>query len=340
MNKFFDIKRTKMIDEAALGHKPRQWPMALLVFILVFLIASAIQGVIFEIPFTIYSTIKLTTSDVFMSAVESGVAYNELIDIAIEYMTDIIDSMDVWYNLISLFTTGVIIATAIVYCLVIEKRKIATMGIRKKDAVPEYAIGLLIGGGMFAISVLLSLAFGASKASVNSNISIGYIILFFLAFVVQGASEEFLLRGYFMVSLSRDYAPSIAIAVSSVVFSILHIGNDGFGIIALINIFLFGAFLGIYVFKRGDLWGACAIHTAWNFAQGNIFGVSVSGMKILPSIFRTELDTGKSVLNGGAFGLEGGLCVTMVLVVAIVIALSIKTKASAVSDTERTSANE
>ena len=30
------------------------------------------------------------------------------------------------------------------------------------------------------------------------------------------------------------------------------------------------------MFKRGNIWGACAIHSFWNFAQGNIFGSYVA----------------------------------------------------------------
>ena len=332
MNKYFDIKRTKMIDEAALGHKPRQWPMALLVFLLVFIVASAIDSTISSLPVTVKFAIKL--GDIMAA----GIDISSVDIVSLAY--DIEDSMPIWYEALTLFSTIAIIITSVLYCKLFEKRNIATMGIRKKDAVPEYALGLVIGLGMFALSVLLSFAFGASKTGINSSISIGYIILFFFAFVVQAAAEEFLLRGFFMVSLSRDYAPAIAVAISSIVFAILHIGNDGFGIVAFINIFLFGAFLGIYVFKRGDLWGACAIHTAWNFAQGNIFGVSVSGMKILPSVCTTEIDTSKKILNGGTFGLEGGLCVTMVILIATIVVISLKTKKSALSDTERTSDNE
>lgn len=63
--------------------------------------------------------------------------------------------------------------------------------------------------------------------------------------------------------------------------------------------------------------GAAAIHSAWNFVQGNVFGVSVSGTGSAPSLLGTVLSDAGTIWNGGAFGLEGGLCVTVVTLLAI-----------------------
>ena len=57
-------------------------------------------------------------------------------------------------------------------------------------------------------------------------------------------------------------------------------------------------------------------------------------MKLLPSIFRTEATADRVIANGGAFGLEGGVAVTIVLLIAIGITLVIKTKEEELSVTE------
>ena len=77
----------------------------------------------------------------------------------------------------------------------------------------------------------------------------------------------------------------------------------------------------------------CAMHSMWNFAQGNIFGLPVSGQGGLPSPLSAEVSEGtwKTLFNGGSFGLEGGLAVTAVLAVACCVALFMPTKRSEIS---------
>lgn len=330
MDKYINIKRTKMIDEAALGHKPRKMFVSIMVFLLVYIIASTIQGSITSVPTVIYIMGKTNYMSLINSLVVGEISQSEFID----GLNAIIEGMPSWLLIISLFATIAMALTAVIYCKVIEKRNLSSMGIRKKGAVLEYLKGLLIGLVMFSLAFFIAWACKSVTLSFDPAVISPIIIVYFLAFVVQGAAEELFLRGYFMVSIARDYSAAVAVLISSVAFSLLHAGNSGIGILPFINILLFGIFMGIYVFKRGDLLGACAIHTMWNFAQGNIFGASVSGMKLLPSIFRTEATADRVIANGGAFGLEGGVAVTIVLLIAIGITLVIKTKEEELSVTE------
>lgn len=64
----------------------------------------------------------------------------------------------------------------------------------------------------------------------------------------------------------------------------------------------------------------------WNFAQGNIFGVSVSGMDIMASVFSFVPTNEGELINGGTFGLEGGLAVTIVLILATIAVLLVKVR--------------
>ena len=57
----------------------------------------------------------------------------------------------------------------------------------------------------------------------------------------------------------------------------------------------------------------------WNFVQSNIFGVEVSGMEVHSSLLVTKMSEAAEWLHGGAFGSEGGLDTTIVLVIAILL---------------------
>jgi hypothetical protein len=78
--------------------------------------------------------------------------------------------------------------------------------------------------------------------------------------------------------------------------------------------------ISLYMLRTNSLWGACAIHSIWNFAQGNFYGLPVSGIDSGESVFKMSLK-GSDFINGGAFGLEAGLPTTIVMTVSICILL-------------------
>lgn len=335
MNRF-KINKTKMLDEAVFGHQRQGILKVSLIFVFVFFIGNMLSSIIQSVPLTIYSFSAVFGSEEYRTLIEQlesgSVSLEEYTELAIDLITSIMTSLPFWVTLINLFSTALVIVVSIVYCVKFEKRPISSMGVRKKDIAKEYLLGMGIGTAMFGLSYLFAYLCGAVTISINHFSP--FIILFFLAFVIQGASEEFLVRGYYMISLARDTTIPVAIGISSIFFGLLHIANAGFTFIAFINIVLMGIFLGIYVFKRGDIWGACAIHSMWNFVQGNIFGARVSGIVIDKSVFVTTYKEDMSFISGGDFGLEGSLCVTLILLVSILLVLLIGTKKSEISDYE------
>ena len=68
------------------------------------------------------------------------------------------------------------------------------------------------------------------------------------------------------------------------------------------------------------------MHTAWNFAQVNIFGFEVSGINVeVSTLFDLKL-VGNDIITGGSFGVEGGLIATLVLIASIFILLKLDKK--------------
>ena len=104
-----------------------------------------------------------------------------------------------------------------------------------------------------------------------------------------------------------------AALANALLFAMLHLGNDGVSPLALINLTLFGIFASVYFIKSGNIWGIGAFHSIWNLAQGNFYGIRVSGIVTTCSVLASSRVEGRSLINGGSFGLEGGLAVTVVL---------------------------
>ena len=224
--------------------------------------------------------------------------------------------------ILQLFSTAATIVLTLVLCFCIQKRGLASLAIFRKGAAKHYLLGLLLGALLFALSYGITLMNGSMKlVGVASPIKIGTLFVIFLGYVVQAASEELLFRGFFTCDLVRRGSPVSAVFLGSLVFAFAHASNTGIGFVALLNVFLFGVIASILVLRTGSLIGACALHTAWNFTQGHVFGCRVSGLLTDSTIFNTETNSAMSLTNGGDFGPEGGLAVTIVFLVVLVLLL-------------------
>ncbi len=317
MDKIFGT--TTIIQEASMTAKKRSFIKVTLIFLLVYLVGSMIAGMILSVPLTSY----IMNDSRLLDAIAEGdmEAYESIYN-------DLASNLPEWLTAISLFATVGTIAASVFYCTKMERRRLFTLGFVKKGAVAEYLVGLVIGLIMFSAAYGIVLLSGdAEVIRFNSDVSIPMILLFFVGYLIQGMSEEILLRGYYFVSgcySSKNVA--LALFASSAFFAFLHLGNAGVSIMGILNIFLFGVFAALYFLRRGSIWGIGAIHSMWNFAQGNIFGCSVSGNASGSSILTTANVAGNTIFNGGAFGPEGSIGVTVILFAAIVILLPMKNK--------------
>ena len=304
--------KPSIMEEAEKAKFKPHFMIQLLIFVLVFFIGQIGAS----IPLIVAIVRKVIKE-------EGGIDPNTLMG----YVTNLPQDL----MLVSLFSTLIATILTIVYCRFIENRSLHSMGFVKKKGVSDYFLGLLIGLILFSFSVLIAYLTGSVEFNgLNPNIPYGIILLFLIAFIIQGMSEEVILRGYLMVSLSTKIPVIAAILINSLIFSVLHFTNPGASPLAALNIALFGIFASIFALKSDSLWGVCGIHSAWNFVQGNFFGFKVSGLDTTSSILSFSASDAGSLFNGGAFGMEGGLGVTITLALGIIIVLLVKGKNSKV----------
>jgi hypothetical protein len=201
-----------------------------------------------------------------------------------------------------------------------EKRPFWTIGLEWPGAMRKYARGFIIGVVMFAVSISLSSAFGYIAFEQGDRpqgvAALAAVILVLAGWLVQGAAEEVITRGWLLPVIGARYKPLWGIVVSSLIFSLFHLINPNLSLIAVMNLILFGLFAALYALSEGGLWGIFSIHSAWNWAQGHIFGFEVSGGQASGGTLLNLMEIGPDFITGGPFGPEGGLSVTAVLVVA------------------------
>ena len=244
---------------------------------------------------------------------------------ALEALTKQISESD-GYRVAELYGEAWVIAAAIFVGLAVHRRSLATMGIEKTGAAKRYGLGFLFGVLLCSAAILLSVVSRASTFDgLSKNVSYSFLFFFLLGYAVQGAAEEILIHGLLLTSLARGVRWLPAVLISALTFVFLHAANGEVTVLALLNVFLFGTFLGLFTIRTGSVIGAAALHAAWNFTEGQLFGCSVSGFDPTQGLFAVTADASRASTNGGAFGPEGGLAATMVLMLALIAVLFLPT---------------
>jgi membrane protease YdiL (CAAX protease family) len=200
-----------------------------------------------------------------------------------------------------------------------EKRPFSSLGFEGSDGWLKFGRGFLVGAFLFAIPVLgmVLLGYYTSDPNYTFNLNIvGTICLVLLGWLIQGPAEELLFRGWVLPVTAARYRPLIGIGVSALLFSLLHLSNPNVSVIAVLNLFLFGLFAALYSLAEEGIWGICGLHAVWNWVQGNIFGLEVSGLRPPGGSLLILEERGPDLITGGAFGPEGGLMITLALTVA------------------------
>ena len=182
--------------------------------------------------------------------------------------------------------------------------------------IGDTVLGAVLGAGLAALTIL---TIGLSATvSISWSGSLLAVLPFLARAIGVGVFEEVISRGLLFRYLEKHWGSARALAASSLVFGLLHFPNSGFSVMAGLGVVAAGVLLGAAYMASRSLWLAIAIHIAWNFTEGGIFGASVSGHEVPPSLFVTHFD-GPVLLTGGSFGPEASL--GGVIVVAVAAAL-------------------
>jgi membrane protease YdiL (CAAX protease family) len=144
------------------------------------------------------------------------------------------------------------------------------------------------------------------------NFTAGFVVMCIIAI-----AEESVFRGYILANLLDSFSPWLALVISALVFAFLHSGNPEAGVMAIVNVFLAGIFLGLGYIHTRNLWFAIFFHLSWNFLQGPILGFPVSGLE-LPALLQVTI-TGEELLTGGKFGFEASIIQTILFIIANII---------------------
>ena len=190
----------------------------------------------------------------------------------------------------------------------IERRAVSELSL--PGFVPEWAVGALIGAGLYAGCVLILMMLGMYRVEGLNPLS--FMSPAIAMAVKSSVFEELVFRGVLFRSVEQMAGSWIAIVISALVFGFLHLLNPGstIGGAAYIAIEAGPLLAAAYLVTR-RLWIAIGFHMAWNFTQSGVFSGSVSGAFEQPGLLKAVIE-GPELLTGGKFGMEASIVALLV----------------------------
>jgi len=202
----------------------------------------------------------------------------------------------------ALLLTAVVLGAYWTYVRIMEKRAVTELSGTR--AVRELGFGLAFGMLLFCSTVGILAALGIYQVTGNNGWQTMLAVL--PASILSGVLEEVLIRGIAFRILEQWLGSWVALGISAVIFGALHLLNPGATLLnaAAISIEA-GILLAAAFMLTRRLWLCIGIHVAWNFTQGGVFSVAVSGGQS-KGLLQSKM-IGPDWLTGGAFGAEASV---------------------------------
>jgi len=211
----------------------------------------------------------------------------------------------------------------------VDRRSVASLGFAPRGPwLRLFGWGVLLGAGMQTIALGIESASGhAHVVGLGSVAGDAKLIAVATAVFLAGAlSEELSLRGYILQNLWEEWGVVPAIAVTSLAFAAVHLGNPHSHeqtALTVCGLVVFALWACASLLLTKSLWLAFGAHAAWNIFEGPVFGLPVSGVSIPVRTVLVESVNGPQWLTGGAFGPEAGLSSILALLVGFVALLAL-----------------
>ena len=253
------------------------------------------------------------------------------------------------FLLVFVFLAPVMVPLTVVFLRGLDRRPLASIGARLPEsgaagAVREAGAGVLVAAGLLGLWLLAAavpaeLEFGGLSAWFRSGPrwlpgwggGAAVLVLYLVGFAIQGALEEWVIRGYVYRALRERWSWAASAGASAAGFALLHGANPSVDPAGLVNTFLLGVALAAAVEVTGTLWAAAAAHGAWNFLMASVLALPVSGVRA-DGLLDLSVE-GPAWATGGSYGPEGSWLLAA-LIVPLVVGLARRADRSAAEATE------
>ena len=194
----------------------------------------------------------------------------------------------------------------------------------RRGWLKDVALGSLIGVASLMLAAGIAAAAGGIRFSFNPSPVTAIartVIVTLIVFVIAGAAEEALFRGYPLQTFTRAKLAWVGVVITSVAFGVAHLGNPNASKgLPFINTVIAGVWFAVAYLRTRSLWLPVGLHWSWNWTQAALLGIPVSGNeRFAAAPLLHAMNSGPNWLTGGAYGIEGGLACTAALIFSTII---------------------
>lgn len=207
------------------------------------------------------------------------------------------------------FRAGLPLLAYVLLVKLVERRPLRELSPRR--LLPDGALGLVAGAVLFSAVVGVLWLLGSYHV-LGRNPNPHWLAALLTVGLGAGIGEEIVSRGVLYRIVEEGLGTGWALTISALFFGGAHIYNPGATLWSSAAIAIeAGILLGLLFHLTRSLWPCMGLHAAWNFMQGTVYGIPVSGLAA--NGFMVSSRSGPDWLSGGVFGAEAsvvalGLC--------------------------------
>jgi membrane protease YdiL (CAAX protease family) len=206
------------------------------------------------------------------------------------------------------FCLSVLLITGI--AALVERRRIDSYGLPIEQALGKFFWKGMLAGLLVVLFVagamILSGAMVLDGLALHGSDLARLTLLWFVANILIGLSEEYTFRGYALQSLWRGAGFWPAALITTAIFAGDHLEKPGENAMDIGMIFFLGLILCLSVRKTGSLWWAVGWHAGFDFGQLFLIGTRNGGQTPVGRLFNVTFP-GPAWLNGGELGTEASI---------------------------------
>lgn len=218
------------------------------------------------------------------------------------------------------------LAAYLVVTRLVERRRPSEL--LSRTSLQRAVTGFLAGAILFSAIVGLLWLLGVYHVT-GFNPHANWITPMLMVGIGAGVGEEIMFRGILFRLVEEGFGSWVALAVSALVFGFMHAGNPGATAWSSLAIAIeAGLLFGLLYMVTRSLPICMGLHAAWNFFQGTVYGIPVSGLKADGWLVSSR--TGADWLTGGTFGAEASVVALATCVAASCALLAIALRRNAI----------
>ena len=199
----------------------------------------------------------------------------------------------------------------------VDLRPFQTIGFDFTNVFKDLLFGSSIGIIWLGVSLGILTLFGWASFLSPIGFSWSVLIVAAISMLFNVLTQELLLCGFIFQTIRNKSNVTIALLVSAFLFAGYHATAFHGQLLPAVNVFAAGLLFCLAYIVTDNLWFPIAIHFTWDVLLGPVLGLTESGQTGLGGGWRIAAINGPHIFTGGAFGLEGGLIVTLMTVIVI-----------------------